>query len=110
MEFSKLILLFGSVILAASAQADARKEITITEVGLSKNTNRVFVKATPLATDTECSDKEHYAMSLNGSEAYLFYSAALTAMNEGKKMRVQYETQRCLSGAPIVDVFWNLSQ
>ncbi len=110
MKVSKLILLFGSVMLTTLAQASTRKDITITEVGLSKNTNRVFVKATPAATGTECSDKEHYAISLNGAEAYLFYSAALTAMNEGKKMRVLYESQGCLNGAPIVDVFWNLSQ
>lgn len=104
----KNLLFLGLLVFSVSAQGMTRKDITILEVGLSKNTNRVFVKGTPSATDTECSDKVNYAVSLEGAEGYLFYSAALTAMNEGKKMRVQYEPIGCLSNAPKVDVFWNL--
>ena len=72
--------------LVAQNEANAtRKDISVTEVGLSKNTNRVFVKSSNLASDSRCSDKEHYAMELGTPESYLFYSVALTAMNEGKK-------------------------
>lgn len=58
-------------------------------MGLSLNSQRVFVKSTTLAVDSECSDKERYAMKLGSPESSLFYSAALSALNEGKKMRVQ---------------------
>lgn len=92
-----------------SDAASARKNIVVTEVGLSKNTNRTFIKSSTLAANSECSDKEHYAMELGTPESYLFYSAALTAMKEGKKMRVQFELDQCLSHAPRVDVFWNLN-
>ncbi len=87
-----------------------RRDITITEVGLSQNSNRVFVKSSDRATDSNCSDKEHYAMELGSPESYLFYSAGLTAMNESKKMRVIYITDgECMGDAPRVDVFWNLN-
>lgn len=89
--------------------ANVRRDIVVIEVGLSTNSNRVFVRSSSHASDSECSDKEHYAIELGNPESYLFYSAALTAMNEGKKMRVLYELDQCLDGAPKVDVFWNLN-
>lgn len=86
-----------------------RKDVQVIEVGLSLNTQRVFIKAIPAATNTSCVDLSHYAMELGTPESYLFYSAALSSINEGKKMRIQYEPGKCIGGAPIVDVFWNLS-
>ena len=106
---------FIAAIIAALplvSEADfSRKEIAVKEVGLSLNSQRVFVKSTTLAADSECSDKAHYAMKLGSPESYLFYSAALSALNEGKKMRVQYLTgaNDCLSNASQVNVFWNLT-
>jgi len=108
MKYLTSLLPLAAFTLAISAQGMTRKDITILEVGLSKNSNRVFVKGSPSATDTECTSKDHYSIALEGAEAYLFYSAALTAMNEGKKMRVQYEPTGCIGSGPIVDVFWNL--
>lgn len=94
-----------------SVKADfVRKDLTVLEVGLSTVSGRVFVVATPLATNTECVNTSYYAMKAGSPESFLFYSAALTAMNEGKKLRVQYETMGCLGDAPKVDVFWNLNQ
>lgn len=89
-------------VLPLVSEADfSRREIVINEVGLSINSQRVFVKSATLATDSECSDQAHYAMKLGSPESYLFYSAALSALNEGKKMRVQYLTgaNDCLSDA-----------
>jgi len=100
------------VVLWSSAHVLAfdRNEITVLEVGLSKNTGRVFVKGSPAATETSCTDTAHYSMPLGEPESYLFYSAALTAMNQGKKMRVQYEDNKCVGNGPQVDVYWNLNK
>jgi len=106
----KISFLVASIAVTTFTQAFTRKDVTINEVGLSTNTNRVFIKATPIATNTDCSDTSIYAIELNSPEAYLFYSAALTAMNHGKKMRVQYEQDKCAATAPRIDVFWNLNQ
>ena len=106
---SKLLLVLSLVIVAPICDAaNTRKDIVVKEVGLSKNSNRVFVKSSTLAIDSECSDKAHYAIELGSPESYVFYSAALSALNEGKKMRVLYELDECLGDAPRVDVFWNL--
>ena len=93
-----------------SGAADIRIEISVLDVGLSQNTNRVFVRSNTLANESVCASKDYYAMSLGSPDSYLFYSAALTAMNEGKKMRIQYSSDgECLRSAPKVDVFWNLN-
>lgn len=94
--------------LSLQAFSSERKDITVLEVGLSKVSGRVFVKGTPSATTTDCTGKDHYSIALGDPEAYLFYSAALTAMKQGTKMRVQYEQQNCIGSGPVVDVFWNL--
>ncbi|WP_096086617.1 hypothetical protein [Agaribacterium haliotis] len=104
-----LLFLFGAVSQLAHS-ASVSKELTIKEVGFSKNTGRVFIKSSDLADESHCSSKDHYAMPLGEPESFLFYSAALTALNEGKKVRVLYESSgECLSNAPEVLVFWNLS-
>ncbi len=104
-----MVIALGLLPLFSEA-GSTRKDITIKEVGLSQNTNRVFVVSSDKATDSICSDQDYYAMELGSAESFLFYSAALNAMNEGKKMRVQYVTDGvCLSNAPRVDVFWNLN-
>ncbi|WP_370979956.1 hypothetical protein [Agaribacterium sp. ZY112] len=96
------------LVVSGVASAASRMVIDVVEVGLSKNTNRVFIKGDQTAEGTSCEDGKVYSMLLEGPEAYLFYSAALTAMNEGRKMRVQYEQDACINGAAKVDVFWNL--
>lgn len=105
-----LILLFSLSIPLLSYGQYQRAEITIKEVALSQHSNRVFIVASPSATDTTCTSKDHYSMSIDKPEAFLFYSAALTAMNEGKKMRVQYSETECIGNGPVVNVFWNLAQ
>lgn len=104
------VLLWGVVLgISVPAYAEhATKDILVAEVGLSKNTNRVFVKSSTLASNSECVDKELYAMELGSAESYLFYSAALTSMNEGKRMRVLYMLDQCVGNTSEVRVFWNL--
>ncbi|MGY5821780.1 hypothetical protein [Vibrio chemaguriensis] len=107
--FGTFSMILPLVLSTGSAYANIRKDIDIIEVGLSKNTGRVFVKSSVQATDTNCSDKTLYAMKSGTPEAYVFYSAALSAMKDRKKMRIQYEPDQCLEQAPKIDVFWNLS-
>ena len=103
--FAPLLLTFSLPAVAAD-----RVEVTVSEVGLSMNTGRVFIVASPAATNTECGSKNHYAMKVGSPESYLLYSAALSAMNEGKKLRIQYSDTDCLNDAPRIEVFWNLNQ
>lgn len=108
MKYGIIIILIFSCMSSLSYGFD-RKEITVLEVGLSMNTGRIFVKGSPAATETECTDKAHYSIALGSPEAYLFYSAALTAMKEGKKMRIQYGETECVGSGPKIDVYWNLN-
>jgi hypothetical protein len=81
----------------------------VTEVGLSHNTNRVFVIGSPEADSSRCPTKDYYSISLDNPSAYFFYSVALAAMNEDRMLRGQYDTTGdCISNGPRVDVFWSL--
>ncbi len=62
------------VFTALSSHADfARVDVSVTEVGLSLNSNRVFIVASPSAFDSVCGDKNYYSMKLGEPESYLFY-------------------------------------
>jgi hypothetical protein len=106
----KKLIPFLMILMATEALTSPRIEIAVKEVGLSKNSKRVFVVSEQQATETECSVKDHFSIAIPEAEAYLFYSTALTAMKDGKKMRIQYSATDCISNSPIVEVFWNLNQ
>lgn len=112
MENALFKYFFGIFIFLVSVYSYAeyaRKEITVMEVGLSHNTNRVFVIGSPEADNSPCPTKGYYSISLDNPSAYLFYSVALSAMNEDRMLRVQYDTTGgCIGNGPGVEVFWSL--
>jgi hypothetical protein len=107
-ELMKIIILsLALATIAFNAYSGVRKEVSILEVGLSMNTNRVFIVTDKASTNSECPGAT-YAMQLPAPEAYLFYSSALSSLKEDKKMRIQFSETECLDNAPKVEVFWNL--
>jgi len=108
-EYMKFVIVF-ILFFSANASAQTRQTISIKEVALSMNTKRVFVVSNETITGSSCSENAYLSIALPNPEAYLFYSAALSAMNENKKMRIQYSNSECVNNGSKVEVFWNLNQ
>ena len=95
-------------VLSWHALAVERFETNVAEVGLSHNTNSVFVRTVSSIAHDDCGNQDYFRLSLDHPSSYMLYSAALTALNENKKMRFQYSVGECLSDSHKIEVFWNL--
>ncbi|WP_146171251.1 hypothetical protein [Saccharospirillum sp. MSK14-1] len=84
--------------------------VNVLEVGLSMNTNRVFILTDQELTHSSCSDKQYLSVPLPNPAAYLFYSVTQAAMNEGKPIRVRYSNNECINNGAVVEVFWSLNE
>lgn len=99
-------LSFGQL---STAYASETEVFTIIEAGISMNTNTIIIWTQEDATGTNCSKKDSFRISLPATEAYMVYSAAISAMYEGKKAKLTYSEDDCISGSPILEVFRNLN-
>ena len=99
--FFGLSLLFYSI----NAAAYFEQEFSISAVGGSSNTNSVFIDVTETAQHTNCANKKHFKLAFDSPHADRFYSTALAAQAQGKKMRLGYEPDDCLSNGVKPRVF-----
>ena len=92
--------------LGLSANAFAYEQnFTISAVGGSNNTNTVFIDVLETAKNTECINKKHFKLPLTDQHADRFFSMALAAQAQNKKMSLHYEPTDCINGAIKPRVF-----
>lgn len=73
--------------LGLSANAFAYEQnFTISAVGGSNNTNTVFIDVLETAKNTECINKNHFKLPVTDQHADRFFSMALAAQAQNKKM------------------------
>lgn len=101
----KYILGFMLFFFIDTATAYTEQDFTILAVGASNNTNSVFIDVEETALSTNCANKTHFKLSVLDQNADRFYSMALVAQTQGKKMRLGYEPGDCLSDAIEPRVF-----
>ena len=98
-----LKLLFVGCFLIGNVYA-AQGNFTIESIGGSNNTSTVFIETLEEA-DTECSDNKLFRLPDTDKSADRFYSLALAAQAQGKKITIDYSYSGCLQGAVLIDVF-----
>ncbi|WP_019606637.1 hypothetical protein [Teredinibacter turnerae] len=101
----KYIFGLSLAFLTIDATAYFEQEFSIGAVGGSSNTNSVFIDVVETAQNTNCSNKNHFKLAYDSPHADRFYSTALAAQAQGKKMRLGYEPDDCLSNGVKPRVF-----
>ena len=101
----KYLLAFMLLVSFDKVIAYTEQDFTILAVGASNNTNSVFIDVAETALSTDCVNKVHFKLSVLDQNADRFYSMALAAQAQGKKMRLGYEPSDCLSDAVEPRVF-----
>jgi len=83
----------------------AEQDFTIVSVGVSNNTNSVFINTLEDSIDSTCTNKKLARMPLNDESADRLLSVALSAQAQGKKISMHVSKTDCLSNGAIVKVF-----
>ena len=90
------------------AFAFEREVFNVKEVGLSNNTNTMFIVTSESASNSTCPAKNYFRMDLNSPYSALVYASAQTAMNNSHQIRIQYTNGECLIDSQRIEVFWVL--
>ncbi|WP_196161759.1 hypothetical protein [Reinekea sp. G2M2-21] len=91
--------------LSASAIAYEEHEFTVNVVGASNNTNTVFIDVEETAANSNCDNKRHFKIDDSNKNADRFFSLALAAQAQSKKMVLGYNEDDCLHGGIEPRVF-----
>lgn len=100
------LLSFGPISVAHASETE---DFTVVQVGISTNSNTVIIWTQEDASDTTCNYENQFRISLPSTEAYMVYSAALSAMYEGKKVSITYSETECINNGSKLEVFRNLN-
>lgn len=81
-------------------------DFTVASIGVSNNTNTIFMETLESAsTATECSNKKLFRLPDTDKSADKFFSAALAAQAQGKKITIDYFESECYQDAILIKVF-----
>lgn len=101
--------LLSLLFICGAANAAETEEFTVSEVGISRISQSMFIVTQEPASHSICRDKTYFRMATPTADAYAVYEQAIAAMKEGRKIRIQYRSDRCLSSGQHIDVFWALN-
>jgi hypothetical protein len=101
----RMMFLAVAMVISGSAHAYSEQYFTVTRVGASNNTNTVFIDVSEIANNTTCGRKDHFKLPLTDQLADKFFSAALTAQAQGRRLVIGYEADECIHGGILPRVF-----
>lgn len=87
------------------ASASAEQSFTIIAVGASNNTNTVFIDVLESASNTTCENKVHFKLPDDDKNSDRFYSIALAAHAQSKKIVIGYYPDECIHGGILPRTF-----
>ena len=99
----KLLAVISGTVLCSLSMAD-QGDFTVRTIGASNNTNTIFVETSEDA-NTSCSNKKLFRLMDTDKNADRFFSLALAAQAQGKKITIDYTSGNCFDNGTIVNVF-----
>lgn len=99
----RLVVLF--FLTTSIVNADDIGSFTVDSVGASNNTNSVYVETTEMISGTTCSNKKVFRLPDTDKQADRFFSLALAAQAQGKKITIAYNVNECHQTGTLVKVF-----
>lgn len=91
--------------IANFASAGELGNFTILSVGASNNTDSVYIETVESIPGTTCGNTKVFRLPDSDKNADRFFSLALAAQAQNKKITIAYEIDQCIQGSTLAKVF-----
>lgn len=92
-------------IISSSIALAGEQDVTISVVGVSNNTNSVFINTVEELKDSTCNNKKLARLPIQDVAANYLLSVGLAAQAQDKKITLLVSQTECISGGALVEVF-----